>query len=163
MQGLPKLTIPKNIKNEHNELLDTDHKKELAYKTRLERIFSITPEDNDNFDRDNEEEITEYLRQNEHLTTPKTIITDPTNNLESVTIGEIKYFLKTTREKTPGISGITKRMLTEAPPRTLEQLKILFNLYIGTGYFPRIYKKAKIIMIPKPGKPHSLIENHRPI
>ena len=41
-------------------------------------------------------------------------------------------------------------------------LYILYNLSLSIGYFPRIFKHATKIFIPKSGKPQHQIKNYRP-
>ena len=69
-----------------------------------------------------------------------------------ITLEELIAAIKNTKQRAPGLSGITKRHLIEAPRKTLLQLLNIFNPSLNLGYFPDAYKTSKIIFIPKPNK-----------
>lgn len=54
-------------------------------------------------------------------------------------------------------------VINKFSPAILMFIKIFLNQLISCGYFPQIWKCAKIIPIPKPQKDDSLIKNWRPI
>ncbi|KAL4104471.1 hypothetical protein QTP88_019769 [Uroleucon formosanum] len=65
--------------------------------------------------------------------------------------------------KAPGYDNISNTALKNVPHNIITQLAHIFTAYLQISYFPKIWKKATIVMIPKPGKNHSIPENHRPI
>jgi hypothetical protein len=71
--------------------------------------------------------------------------------------------LKLTKQKAPGNSGITKRHIIQLPNATLIQLITIFNLVLSTGHYPKIWKEALMIFLPKPGKVPFEHVNYRPI
>lgn len=67
------------------------------------------------------------------------------------------------KKKAAGRSQINKTDLCNLPEHALKKLRDIFNGCLATGYFPKAFKKAMIILIPKPGKPSNKVENFRPI
>lgn len=67
-------------------------------------------------------------------------------------------------KKCPGADGITSDILTRFHDSFPEILTKMFQKCFNIGYFPKIWKEANIIIIPKPGKDnYSSLENYRPI
>lgn len=66
-------------------------------------------------------------------------------------------------KKAPGGDLITTKMLMELPYCAVEVICKLFNGIISLGYYPSKWKKSIIIMIPKPGKDHTIPSSYRPI
>jgi hypothetical protein len=65
--------------------------------------------------------------------------------------------------KSPGPDGIRNEQLKQLPVGAGTFLALIFSACIRLGYFPAVWKKAKIICLPKPGKAPSKVENYRPI
>ncbi|KAL4143370.1 hypothetical protein QTP88_005708 [Uroleucon formosanum] len=65
--------------------------------------------------------------------------------------------------KSPGYDNISNTALKNLPHNIITQIAHIFTACLRISYFPKIWKKATIVMIPKPGKNHSIPENHRPI
>lgn len=66
-------------------------------------------------------------------------------------------------KKSSGMDDMPNFILKFLDAKIVEQLSIVFNHAIALGYFPKIWKKALVIPIPKAGKDSKLIENWRPI
>ena len=66
-------------------------------------------------------------------------------------------------KKAPGYDLITQKMIIELPNCAICLICKLFNAIIRLGYFPNKWKKSIIIMIPKPGKDHTMPSSYRPI
>jgi hypothetical protein len=54
--------------------------------------------------------------------------------------------------KSCGIYGIPNECLRQLPRRPLVHLTHLFNHWLRLSHFPKYWKEAKIITLPKPGK-----------
>jgi hypothetical protein len=54
-------------------------------------------------------------------------------------------------------------MIRHLPAHALIHLSFLFNSILKFGYFPAIWKPAKVIPIPKPNKPPPHATSYRPI
>lgn len=106
-------------------------------------------------------------RLQEHITPDDTINTttlNPNHILTTpFTFEEVKQTLYTTKKKAPGDSNIGHEILKKLPPQTIEAITYLYNTQLATGYFPKIFKTATAILIPKPNKDHSSPQNYRPI
>lgn len=65
--------------------------------------------------------------------------------------------------KATGFDGISGLMLLNLPDVQIRILTRIFNSIIRIGYYPTIWKKAKVIMVPKHGKDKTIAEAYRPI
>lgn len=84
------------------------------------------------------------------------------HNLTST--NEIKSITKTLRPfKAPGLDNIPNILLKKLPDAGYEFLATIFNSCLKIGYFPRLWKKSKIIPILKPGKDPTISSSYRPI
>jgi hypothetical protein len=65
--------------------------------------------------------------------------------------------------KAAGPDGIQNIILQHLPRLALKFIAKIFNSPLALNYFPALWKVAKIIMLPNPGKDHSSPLNYRPI
>ena len=65
--------------------------------------------------------------------------------------------------KAPGPDLITAQMIQELPPGGQKTLLQLYNAMLRLECWPTELKKARVIMIPKPGKQPTDVTSHRPI
>lgn len=80
------------------------------------------------------------------------------------TPNEIKSLLQSLKNrKSPGIDLITNRALKNISKKALVLLNNIFNACFKLNYFPKDWKVAQIIAIPKPNKNNSNPSNYRPI
>ena len=63
----------------------------------------------------------------------------------------------------PGLDNISYLMIKNMSAQAKGFILKLYNNCIKVGYFPTLWKQAKVIMIPKPKKNLELPENYRPI
>jgi hypothetical protein len=63
--------------------------------------------------------------------------------------------------KTCGIDGIPNECLRQLPRQPLAHLTHLFNHCLWLSHFPKSWKEAKIITLPKPGKDPKFPQNLR--
>lgn len=66
-------------------------------------------------------------------------------------------------KKAPGFDLITGKMIKELPESVLRLITFIANAIMRIGYFPKQWKVAQIILIPKPGKDVTLVNSYRPI
>lgn len=91
-------------------------------------------------------------------------VTQPQDDLEPFSLGDIQTVITQAKpRKAPGYDLIGARALQAAPPSLLDCLLSLFNSALRLRHFPAPWKKAKIILIPKPNKSHLFPQNYRPI
>ena len=78
--------------------------------------------------------------------------------------GEVAVALRSCRNaSSPGSDGITYGMLKRVPFKMLAALAQLYTVCLLAGYFPRCWKTAIGVMIPKKGKDGKVVSNYRPI
>ena len=81
-----------------------------------------------------------------------------------ITTEKITNAIKTSRNNnSTGPDNINIRHLKNLGPKALEYLKTMFNLAVNSNTIPHMWKLAKIIPIPKPGKDPNQGTSHRPI
>lgn len=95
----------------------------------------------------------------------KTTVTPDTRNDIPFTSYEIKNIIDNMNwKKAPGEDGITSQILSRAFAITPLFITAIYNKCLDTGHFPKIWKRAKIIPIIKPGKERSVeVNKYRPI
>lgn len=77
---------------------------------------------------------------------------------------EISRIIKNIRGRgAPGIDKITNKVIKQLPSIYHDILAQLYNACLKLSYFPDAWKVAVIVMIPKPNKDHTLVDNYRPI
>ena len=80
-----------------------------------------------------------------------------------ITINDIKFFIRNMKKKAPGESKIGYQIIKKLPDNIIEYIANIFNACLASGYFPKKFKSAILILIPKEGKDATVPENYRPI
>ena len=152
---------PPYLIHDGNKLTDPDQQ-EPIYRNHWKTIFSDTDPDDNNFDYDHIETISQTIRLD---------LISPFNNSDlsrldpdtcpPIEINEINQTISKLKNKAPGPNGLTARQLKALPDNMTHYLKDIFNNSLSAGYFPDIYKKATMIFIPKTGSPD--VKDKRPI
>lgn len=65
--------------------------------------------------------------------------------------------------KSPGLDNISNLLIKNLPMKAFRLLVTVFNSCIRLNYFPKVFKQAKVIAVPKPNKPKTDPKNYRPI
>ena len=152
-----------------------DRKKLTSTGDRLERfkvvwgdMFKISEEDNVNFDQENDRGVNQYLRENNYRIKPYHLANlnrlnenDPLT--KPLTYMEMLKIITNFKNKAPGESGITRKILLNLPRSALERLNEIINLLLSMGYFAVGFKNGHMIMTQKPNKDNKEAENYRPI
>lgn len=86
---------------------------------------------------------------------------EPENLVKSDELLAIIKSLK--NSKAPGLDCISNILIKHLPKRAIIILKKIFNACLKIGYFPKSFKIAKVIPIPKPGKDLRNTSSYRPI
>ncbi|GBO05060.1 Putative protein in type-1 retrotransposable element R1DM [Araneus ventricosus] len=77
---------------------------------------------------------------------------------------EIRAALHTLRlRKTPGMDNISVELLRSINKHCPATLLTLLNSCLHLGFFPKSWKNAKLILIGKPDRDHTIAKNYRPI
>ena len=84
--------------------------------------------------------------------------------VDTVDVTEVAAALRLCKGKsTPGEDGIPYSFLKRVPNCTLSTLADLFTACVTFGYFPKAWKSAIGVMLPKQGKDPKVVTNYRPI
>ena len=151
-----------------NQKITEDDEIENVFRDIWSKVFTILPEDNLLFDRQNERDIEYYWTQNEHRRTTHNYsdLTRLNGNNEVDTListNEINRIIRGFKNNSPGESPINKIVLAHLPKKSIELLKHIFNHSLSMGYFPNKFKTAIIKMIPKGDTTQTDPHNFRPI
>uniref|UniRef100_A0ABD2W1S9 Reverse transcriptase domain-containing protein n=1 Tax=Trichogramma kaykai TaxID=54128 RepID=A0ABD2W1S9_9HYME len=130
----------------------SDYEKAAAFADHLSNTF-VAPER-----RITEQEETALLQE---LDSPPQSTED---QIKSVTVREVQEEIKKLKiKKSPGYDGLNGKTLKELPQKAVRFLTIIINSCLRLKHFPRQWKVAQIILIPKPGKSPELLTSYRPI
>lgn len=90
---------------------------------------------------------------------------DNTSNINiQIHTHEIKILIsKLKNKKAPGLDKISNLQLKNSTNKIITQLYYIYDYCIKNMCFPKIWRLAKILPIPKPGKNHLFPQNYRPI
>lgn len=117
--------------------------KAKVFAEHLEHRFLPNPGSND---------LPNVPKINSHDEIPYTTLTEIKDEIKQLKIG-----------KAPGFDLITGMILKNMCRKGLLKLTNIINAAIRLKYVPSAWKVSEIIMIPKPGKNHTLVESYRPI
>ena len=128
----------------------TENDKERAdtFAASLEKVHKV--HQGTIFDDEFKVEVESTIKEHEMLFKPLVSHVpegdDDHETLTPITTGEIKAYLA------PDLDGIRYGVLKQANDKVYEALANICNSCMATGYYPKLWKKAEGIMIPKPGK-----------
>lgn len=163
VNGKEKVNTP-YVKDTNGRKIYEDKEKEVAFRNIWQRVFRITDDENEQFDSEHENTINNWMRNKiEEITPTEKTDINLIPDAEKITERELLHNLRKFKEKTPGLSGITKNVLINLPQKGIDTLLEIFNATLSAGYFPDDLKKTKMIFIPKEGKNIKEIINYRPI
>ena len=154
--------------NERGEKIYNKKERAELFRKYWEQIFRISPEENREFDINNEIRVNNFLNSNRrrirsHETSDLKRLIEADSLIKPVQLYEIKFIIKEMKDKTPGESGIRKKIIEKLPTIALTKLRDIINHAISMGYFPERFKSAIITLVPKPNKDPTKPENYRPI
>ena len=123
------------------------------------------------FDEDWKTRVESYISQNERAFKTDPFIKydeseegDASPLVTPPTVDEVIEHLNKCRTRSAaGLDGVGYALLKKAPNSYLAYIAKFFGACMGIGYFPKAWKHAKVIMIPKPNKDASIAKNYRPI
>lgn len=89
----------------------------------------------------------------------------PSDRYYEVTLQEIKEILRGKRvgNSAPGPDGIPAKIIKKCPDEFLDCIRSTFSQCLRHGVFPRIWKRAKLVLIPKGDDPSGSDLKVRPI
>ena len=157
------------LKNADGVRAHSEEEREEAMREFWAPVFTISEEENQEFDEGYEEEVEQFLQERGHeLDTHEQVDLSRLNqdNLydSTITADDIRRTIKSFRNgRAPGPSGIRKEDLVHLPAAGIIFLAAVFTACLSAGHFPTRFKQAKMIFLPKPGKNITLPSNYRPI
>ena len=151
-----------------NKKIYDEKGKEQIFRNIWKNVFRISPTENLQFDLDNEKVVDNYINNNKLEISPYHQANSHNLNNDNyftseITLQDIKNVIKQLKNNTPGQTNINKFILQKLPDEVLSIYTKLLNISLSMGYFPIIFKHAKIKLIPKPNKPSTDPINYRPI
>lgn len=145
----------------NNEIAASPIDKARIFAESLEQTHQVP--NNPNFNNPHfiriSNEIAEFRRENSTLL--ELPVDDPF--LSPITPDAIKEALPRGRGKAPGLDNLGKETLQNIPDISLSNLAVIYNNCLRAAYFPKSWKQALQVLIPKPGKDPSLVTSYRPI
>jgi len=139
----PKQTIPPLLRNGTQIFRSSEKADELA--RQFERSHNLTLHMSTPH---NSQVITPSVNRTFRLPTPSTPSVQPTNP------SEVRRHILSLKPRTaPGNDGISTVMLRHLSKHAIQHFTLLFNFILQLGYFPTIWKAAKVIPIHKLNKP----------
>ena len=154
--------LSKSLMNKANKVPPLKHNNSTIFKSQ-EKCDLLASTLSESF-KPNAKHAQFHEHYNEVDATVKNFEPTPHRTIRKVKTQEInKLILQLKNRKAPGVDGITNEVLKQLSPKAIQSLTNIINASRKTGYFPESWKIAKVIMIPKPGKPHSDPNNYRPI
>lgn len=89
---------------------------------------------------------------------------DNRDNPELTDVREILSIIRNLKNpKAPGLDDVNNILIKNLPQKGFEYLKFIINSCLKLEHFPKVWKHAKVIPIPKPGKPTNEVSSYRPI
>jgi hypothetical protein len=152
----------KKIKDELGNIASTVQERVDLFANRLEHVHQ-TP-DYVGFDNGWKASVERYINQNCSSFIPNAIAeySEPENGDDSPLVDlptkeEVLHHLGKCKSKSgEGSDRVGYWLLKRAPAQYMSYLTKVFSSCVGLGYFPKEWKHAKTIMIPKPDKDHSI-------
>ena len=146
---------------------ETDQDKNKVFTDTCEKVYDISPEENQNFDQANEHRVNQTLINNSDKITPKMQINlqeirDENQNL-TFSIYDVAMAIKYIANKAPGPDTLKKAYLSNLPANIIAIITHLFNCSYQTGNYPSQFKTGEIILFPKENTDTSNPKNYRPI
>jgi exonuclease III len=113
-------------------------------------------------------EVETYIRNSpdryQPIFTPRSEDGDEDATVEPIYPEEVIFALQTCRNNSaPGEDEITYSVLKKVPQCVLSTLADFYTVCLDAGYFPKPWKAAIGVMLPKPGKDPKIVTNYRPI
>lgn len=107
-----------------------------------------------------------FSNQSLHTNTlPLQVLTPDTVQIKRVSVAEIQKCInnRIAPKKSPGYDCLTGALLRELPICAIAYIRNIYNAMLALNYFPKVWKVAEIIAIPKPGKDATEATSYRPI
>ena len=162
-------TRSKVISDEAGNMAKTAKERIELFANRLEQVHQ-TP-DFEGFDDGWKVSVERYIQQNDRAfkTNPIAKYLEPEQGDSSPlvippTVEEVADHLTNCKTNSAaGFDAVGYDLLKKVPPSFLAYITKFYGACLRLGYFPKAWKQAKTIMVPKPNKDLSSAKNYRPI
>ena len=149
-----------------NRRINSNADRERLFRDHWEKIYDGRDDEDNDFDDDNIDTVIGNVVNNYENTVPYD--TGDLNRLNPtdfppMTLADLKDYIKRTKQRAPGPTGITSLHLKHLPVNMLNYLLYIFNHSLSAGYFPDKLKIATVVFIPKGNKSPYYVTNYRPI
>ena len=91
-----------------------------------------------------------------------TVAASPDEEIK-ITEKEVRDNIKRLRNNAPGPDSIPNFAIKNLPDNTIKHILNIYNSTLTLNHFPKPWKTAKIVPVPKPNKPKSSPSGYRPI
>lgn len=110
-------------------------------------------------------EFIPYKNEQEKLTLSVDIDNSvPLNHINNIiSMNELTAAIDSSKNSSPGPDKIPNILIKNLPRRGMETLLKIYNKIWENDVFPKIWKKAIVVPVPKPGRDQSNSDNYRPI
>ena len=139
---------------------------EPVYRRHWESIFSADDPAENYYNHDHIETIEQFMQDRRDRVVPfhhgDLGRLDPVQ-CPPIAMVELNLVIAQAKHKAPGPNKITAHQLKNLPSNYRKLLLHIFNQSLSAGYFPDVYKKAEMILIPKSGTPGTSVKDKRPI
>ena len=153
------------IKTINNQITKTDRETAEAFASHLNKVHQNHT--GHHFNQKFKRQVDYYIHQHPEMFQPKFNITMEQDDnhplLDPITIDQINEILKKAKNTAPGEDSISYQILRNLPLAAKEYLTKIYQTLKEVGYFPKQWKHAIGVMIPKPNKDRQLPSNYRPI
>ncbi|KAG5863860.1 hypothetical protein JTB14_031613 [Gonioctena quinquepunctata] len=145
----------------NDDIITGNLEKANAFKNQLLETYTIPTHEsfNEQFFDQIQQEIWNFARAH-----PGQLPTNPNCPLRTA-ISELDVEIAIHRGKNtaPGPDSINRETMKRLPNTIYPILALLMNACLEIAYFPRSWKYANTVMIPKPGKDPTKLDSYRPI
>ena len=143
-----------------DRIILSDKDKANVFKDTLYETFQTR---NDDRTTKNNKQITNAMEKYKDYLNPRNDLTAVINAPPPITMDELNETLSRTNNRAPGPDNIPYVIYRQLPMTAKLILLRIYNTSIALGHLPKRWKKATILMFPKPGKNNTNPDNYRPI
>ena len=151
---------------ENGNIATTNKLKAETFAASLGKIHQIIYDPN--HDLHIETEAKNFLNENKVVYQPLEKNRQETEDdhpmLREISVPEISKTLQKCKNRSaPGEDQISYLILKNLDREQLSYIALIYNSCLRTGYFPLVWKQAKVVMLPKPDKDLTKPTSYRPI
>lgn len=128
-----------------------------------EKLQSSLCSDGPDMDEQFKARVDGFVADKPALFEPNFELKDELDPLCVVSAADVKRAAQSLKNTAPGPDGMLNIFLRNASEQIYGALAILFQASLMYGYLPRSWKRAKTVMIEKPGKVRSSVKGWRPL